>query len=154
MTFRLVAAAALIWFVFFNDEKLPSPVKPDPQPRPAMHDQVEGVAAILADASIFDRMIFASVWEQCAAAAEGTLDDVEVTFDNTMGLRIFTQSALRVAWRRIAGASDKYKGLNEEVEELFTDVLGNEVRPVTEDMLDDYVDLCLALAWAGMPGDE
>ena len=119
-----------------------------------MHDQVEGVAAILADASIFDRMIFASVWEQCASAADGTLEDVEVTFESTMGLRIFMQSALRVAWGRIAGASNKYKGLNEEVEELFKEVLGNEVRPVTEEILDDYIDLCLALAWAGMPGDE
>lgn len=152
---RTIAAAALLWFVFYGiPQPSPSPDKPDNKPRPAMYTEVEPVAEILRNADIFDRMIFASVFEQCADAARDELEDVEVTFDNTLGMKVFTESALRVAWSRMADASGKYPRLNSTVESLFDEVLGTEIRPVTQEILDDYADICDALSWAGMPGDE
>lgn len=151
---RVVAAAAILWFVFFQADKAPTPDAPDNKQRPAMYREVEPVADILRKADVFDRMIFASVWEKCADAVEDNLEDVTITFENTLALKLFTESALRVAWGRIADASGKYPRLNETVEQLFNDLLGNEIRPVNDDILDDYADLCRALAWAGMPGEE
>ena len=155
MFVRFIAAAFLIWFVFLNGEKQPAPAPiPDVKPRPAMIEEVQPVAEILRNAEIFDRMIFASVFEQCADAAEDKLEEVTVTFENTLGMKVFTETALRVAWARIADASGKYPRLNETVEQLFTDLLGNEIEPITPEILEDYADLCRALAYAGMPGDE
>lgn len=152
---RVVAALALLWFVFFfqQGKTVPTPDEPG-NPKPAMYREVEHVAKILSNADIFDRMIFASVFEQCADAAEDNLEDVEVTFENTLGMKVFTESALRVAWGRMADASGKYPRLNDAVESLFDEVIGTEIRPVTDEILEDYADLCRALAWAGMPGDE
>lgn len=151
---RIVVAAALLWFVFFQADKGTVPVAPDVKPRPAMYDDVMPVVKILDKADIMDRMIFASVWENCADAVEDNLEDVTITFENTLALKLFTESALRVAWGRIADASGKYPGLNNEVESLFSELLGNEIRPVTDEILEDYADLCHALAWAGMPGEN
>ena len=121
MFVRFIAAAFIIWFVFFNGEKQPAPAPiPDVKPRPAMIEEVRPVVEILRNAEIFDRMIFASVF----------------------------------AWARIADASGKYPRLNATVEQLFTDLLGNDIEPITPEILEDYADLCRALAYAGMPGDE
>lgn len=119
-----------------------------------MIEEVQPVAAILRNAEIMDRLIFASVLEQCADAAEDKLPDVKVTFDNTLGLQVFTEQALRVAWARIADATGKYPGLNDTVEGLMADTLGTEIKPITPEILRDYADLCRALAYAGMPGDQ
>jgi hypothetical protein len=78
---------------------------------------------------------------------------LEVTIENTMGLRLFTGSIFDVAWDRLANASGKYAGLQEAVEQAFTDTIGNEVRPWTDDLADDVVELFDALAWAGAKGE-
>jgi hypothetical protein len=49
--------------------------------------------------------------------------------------------------------SGKYAGLQEAVEQAFTDTIGNEVRPWTDDLADDVVELFDALAWAGAKGE-
>lgn len=152
---RIASALVLLWFVFFfqQEKTVPTPDETD-NTKPAMHREVEPVARILRNADIFDRMIFASVFEQCADAAEDKLEDVEVTFENTLGMKVFTESALRVAWSRMADATGKYPRLNDTVEGLFDEVIGTKNRPISDEILDDYADLCRALAWAGMPGDE
>lgn len=153
MLVRIFAAAFLVWFVFLNGENKPAP-SPDTRPAPRMLEEVQPVAAILRNAEILDRLIFASVLEQCADAAEDKLSDVTVTFENTLGLQVFTEQALRVAWARIADATGKYPGLNDTVEGLMADTLGTEIKPITPEILRDYADLCRALAYAGMPGDQ
>lgn len=153
MLARIISAAFLVWFVFLNGENKPAP-QPDPTPVPRMLEEVRPVAEIMRNAGIMDRLIFASVLEQCADAAEDKLADVKVTFDNTLGLQVFTEQALRVAWARIADASGKYPGLNDTVEGLMADTLGTEIKPITPEILRDYADLCRALAYAGMPGDQ
>jgi hypothetical protein len=155
MITRLATAAFLVWLAFLSGGKAPNPNPvPDVKPMPRLIEEVRPVSEILRNAEIYDRMIFASVFEQCADAAEDKLTEVRVTFENTLGLQVFTQQALRVAWARIADASGKYPGLNDAVEQLFTDLLGTEIEPITPETLKNYADLCRALAYAGMPGDE
>lgn len=150
--FRVVAAVALIWFVFFYQKgEVPVVVPADNKPSAAMQEKVAGVARIMSGASMYDRMAFAACWENAADAVEGSLKDVEVTFENSLGIQAFTQSVLRVAWQQIADASGKYDGLNEEVERLFASTFGMDVKPITEQDRDKYVELCRAIAWAGMP---
>lgn len=147
---RIVVAAALIWYVF-QPQKTEVPTVPDDAPAVSWQEKVAPVARILRNADTFDRMVFASVWENAADAVEGSLEEVEVTFENTLGLKVFTESALRVAWGQIADASGKYDGLNAAVERVFDEAFTTDVKPITDKERDDYIDLCRALAWAGMP---
>jgi hypothetical protein len=159
MNLRTIAAIGLIYVAFAGLPQGGGSPQPDttpdrPVPSPAMQSQVEPVAKALKGAAYYDRAIFASVWEQAAKIVDGEDDDIEVTFDSTLGMRLWTVGIIDAAWRRIAGASGKYPGLGDAVEEVFADLLGNDVRAVDETLLREYSELCRALAWAGMPNDE
>jgi len=159
MNLRTIAAIGLIYVAFAGLPQGGGSPQPDttpdrPVPSPTMQAEVEPVAKILRGADYYDRAIFASVWEQAATIVDGEDNEIEVTFDSTLGMRLWTVGIIDAAWRRIAGAKGKYPGLGDAVEEAFTDLLGNDVRPVDDELLQDYSELCRALAWAGMPTDE
>jgi len=114
-----------------------------------MMETVAEVAEICKQMDAFDRLVWMATWEDTAAIVAGEDEDVSVAFDSVLGLRLFTDSVFEAAWKRLAKASGKYRGLDRAVEQAFTDVLGNDVRPWSEEMRDDAVELYEALAWAG-----
>lgn len=159
MNLRTLAAIGLLYFAFAGlpqGGRLPQPdTTPDrPVPSKEMQSEVEPVARALKGADYYDRAVFASIWEQAARIVDGEDNEVEVSFDSTLGMRLWTIGIIDAAWRRIAGAQGKYPGLGDAVEEVFSDLIGNDVRPVDDELLEEYADLCRALAWAGMPSDE
>lgn len=158
MSVRNLAAFGLLYIVFAGVPAgipMPSPDVPTrPVPSAAMREEVEPVAAILRNADIIDRAIFAEVWEQAAEIVLGEDDDIQVSFDNTLGLRTWTAAIANASWKRVAKATGKYPGLSDAIEGAFSDVIGNEIAPVTDEMIEKYAELCRALAWAGMPTDQ
>lgn len=150
MIARLVVAAALIYFAFGQPSHVVPTVIPE-RPSAEMVTVVDPVAKIMANADPFDRAVFASTFEQAAALVAGEMPSSEVKFESTLGLRLFTVTIIDIAWRRLAKANGKYAGLNAAVEQAFETVLTRDVKPVTEETKARYVELCRALAWAGVP---
>jgi len=157
MSLRTIVALGAIYIAVFGlpDVQLPNispsaPKRPDAEkPSAELQEAVADVAAICERMSTFDRLVWMSTWEDCSAIVAGEDEDVSVTFDNTLALRLFTDSTFQVAWNRLANASGKYRGLGEAVEKAFANVIGNEVRPWSAEVADDVIDLYDALAWAG-----
>jgi len=156
MNVRTIAALGILYVAFAGlpDIKMPD-IMPQPEtpaakePSVLMQKAVAGVADICESMDAFDRLVWMATWEDAANIISGEDDDVEVTFENTLGFRAFISSVFDVAWRRLANASGKYRGLDAAVEQAFTTILGNEIRPFSEPILADSVELCEALAWAG-----
>ena len=162
MNLRAIIAIAAIYVVLYGlpegvtipDIPLPTPtpqpVGPTvPEPDRDMMETVAEVAEICKQMDAFDRLVWMATWEDTAAIVAGEDEDVSVAFDSVLGLRLFTDSVFEAAWKRLAKASGKYRGLDRAVEQAFADVLGNDVRPWSEEMRDDAVELYEALAWAG-----
>jgi hypothetical protein len=120
-------------------------------PSANMQTLVTPVGRALQNATPFDRAQWAAIWTKAAKTVAGDATDMEVVFTDTRALRAFNVIALRLAWRRMGGVpQQKYPGLAEAVEAAFKDVLGMDVKPVTPEVRQAFVDLCNALAWAGM----
>jgi hypothetical protein len=160
MNMRTIAALGILYVAFAGvpDIKLPD-ITPQPvtpavkEPTVLMQNAVADVADICKSMEAFDRLVWMATWEDAATIIAGEDDDVEVTFENTLGFRAFISSVFDVAWRRLANASGKYRGLDAAVEKAFKTILGNEVRPFSEMLAEDSVELCEALAWAGARGE-
>lgn len=153
MSPRIIVAAALLYVAFAGMPAItPSPVKLPviATPSQEMASIVDPVAKIMRNADAFDRAVFASTFEQAAILVAGEMPDSEVKFENTLGLRLFTVTVIDIAWRRLAKANGKYAGLNDAVEQVFETVLTRDVKPVTPEIKSRYIELCRALAWAGV----
>ena len=159
MNLRTIVALGAIYVAVFGlpDVQLPTPSAPErptvEKPSAELQEAVADVASICERMNTFDRLVWMSTWEDCSAIVAGEDEDVSVTFDNTLGLRLFTDSTFQVAWNRLANASGKYRGLAEAVEKAFTNVIGNEVRQWSAEVAGDVIDLYDALAWAGARSD-
>lgn len=162
---RNFAAALLLFFAIFGLPKVgndsgptPSPVVPTisvPEPTKEMKDAVAKVADALKPASIVDRMLWAQVWTKAAKAVAKDSTDDKVVWGDTNSLRKFTETALRIGWRRLGGnAAGKYPELSESVESAFSVILTNRVQAVTPELRKKYVELCNAIAWAGVGRDQ
>lgn len=156
MTIRVVVAAACLYVALFGvPSSLPVPSVSRPsveKPSVALQELVSPVADICERMDAFDRLVWMSTWQEAAEAISGESDAVEVTFENTLGLRLFTSSVFDVAWRRLAKAKS-YKGLGPALEEVLQVVIGNEVKPWSDDLQTKTVELYEALAWAGARGE-
>jgi len=157
MNLRTIVVIACLYVTFFGlpNIELPNVQPPAPEkpavrePTVLMQAAVADVAAICESMDTFDRLVWMATWEDAAIIVAGEDDEVSVTFENTLGLRLFTESTFSVAWSRLAKASGKYAGLDDAVEQAFLTVLGNDVRPWSEMLSEDVVELYDALAWAG-----
>jgi len=157
MNFRTIVAIACLYVAFFGLPNIELPnVQPSAPEKPAvreptkeLRDAVADVSGICESMDVFDRMVWMATWEDASTVIAGEDEDVSVTFENTLGLRLFTGSVFDVAWRRLAQASGKYRGLDAAVEKAFGEIIGNDVRPWNDDMADDVIELYDALAWAG-----
>ena len=162
---RNFLAALLLFFAIFGLPKVgndpgptPPPVAPTinvPEPTKEMKDAVAKVADVLKSANIVDRMLWAQVWTKAAKAVTQDSTDDKVVWSGTNSLRKFTETALRVGWRRLGeNQAGKYPGLSESVESAFSAILTNRVQSVTPELRKRYVDLCNAIAWAGVGRDQ
>ena len=125
------------------------------EPDAEMKKIVSSVAAIMSKADPVDRALWAEVWTKAAKAVEADETDSGVIWGDTNKLRKFTETALRIGWRRIGGAQkSKYQGLSEEVEKAFGLVLTTRVQPVSKELRANYVRLCRGIAWAGIGKDQ
>lgn len=159
MSIRTIAGLALLYVAVAGLPQIEMPSLPLPQPPPVapdikepsveLQERVAGVARICEQMDAFDRLVWMSTWEEAAEIVAGDSDTASVEFQNTLGMRVWQESVFDIAWRRLAKASGKYKGLGEAVEQAFVDTFGTEVRPVNDDMLEEICDLYEALAWAG-----
>ena len=157
MNIRTIVVIACLYVSFLGlpNIELPSVQPPAPEtpdvrePTKELRDAVADVANICESMDAFDRLVWMATWEDAAIIVAGEDEEVSVTFENTLGLRLFTESTFNVAWSRLAKASGKYAGLDDAVEQAFLTVLGNDVRPWSEMLSEDVVELYDALAWAG-----
>ena len=157
MNLRTIAAIGLLYVAFYGlpDIKLPNVPSPTPsrptvdEPSAELQRAVDDVATICADMDAFDRMVWMATWEDAARIVAGEDNEVQVTFENTMGLRLFASNVFDVAWRRLANASGKYRGLDDAVEKAFEKAVGNDIQPWSNELQDSVVDLFEAMAWAG-----
>lgn len=145
----LVLAAVAAFGVPASQETKPAPT-PIVEPSVDMKIAVAAVHRVMLRASVVDRALWAEVWAKAAKTVNGDATDTEVVFTDTRSLRLFNTVALRIAWRRLGdNAAGKYPGLSEATEKAFSSVLGLDVRPVTPELRQSYVDLCNALSWCG-----
>ena len=145
----LVLAAVAAFGVPASPEAKPAP-SPIVEPSVDMKIAVAAVHRVMSRASVIDRALWAEVWAKAAKTVNGDATDTEVVFTDTRSLRLFNMVALRIAWRRLGdNAAGKYPKLSEDTEKAFSGVLGLEVRPVTSELRQQYVDLCNALSWCG-----
>lgn len=120
-------------------------------PEGQMKQKVSAISVAMNDASQADRLNWADVWMKSAAVVAGEATSSEVVFTDTRSLRAFTIISLEIGWRRLGGNNPgKFPGLREAVESVFKDFLTDEIKPVTKEMRDNYVQLAKAIAWAGM----
>jgi hypothetical protein len=145
----LVLAAVAAFGVPASPETKPAPT-PIVEPSVDMKIAVAAVHRVMSRGSVVDRALWAEVWAKAAKTVNGDATDTEVVFTDTRSLRLFNTVALRIAWRRLGdNAAGKYPGLSEATEKAFSGVLGLDVRPVTPELRQSYVDLCNALSWCG-----
>jgi hypothetical protein len=152
-THKIIAALVLAAIAAFG-----VPASPEAKPAPApvvvpsadMQAAVADVHKALLHANAVDRALWAEVWAKSAKVVAGDAVETEVIFSDTRALRTYNVIALRIAWRRLGGnVAGKYPGLSEATEKAFVGVLGTDVKPVTPELRQRYVDLCNALSWCG-----
>lgn len=153
-----VAAAGLIVAAAWGKLPMPefAPVVPAfsidvPEPSPELRTAVEPVRTALAGLSPADRALWAATWAKAAVVVEADGTSSVEAFRDTAALRLFTQVALDIAWRRLGkhqpGSVD---GLREAVEGAMRSVLGLDAVPVTPQMRGSYANVARAIAWAGL----
>lgn len=120
-------------------------------PDASMKQKVMAISTAMKAATTADRVNWADVWMKSAAVVAGEATSSEVIFTDTRSLRAYTIISLEIGWRRLGGNQPgKYPGLREAVESVLKDSLSDEIKPVTKEMRDTYVELAKAIAWAGM----
>lgn len=156
-TLGRVAAAVLIVAAAWG--KVPLPQLPGvvnvpaivlPEPSAELQRLVAPVAQALASVPADKRALWAATWSKAAVVVEAEGTTTVAVFTDTPSLRLFTQVALDVAWRRIGGnAPGTLPGLKEGVEAAMRSALGLDAVPVTADMRARYAEVAKAIAWAG-----
>lgn len=162
---RIFIATLLLLFAVFGIPDVGTKPTPDPvvvtpkirvaEPSQEMKDAVAGIASAMKDASIADRMTWAQVWAKAGMAVKADSTDTKVVWGDTNKLRQFTETALRIGWRRISGNhKGKYEDLRAAVEVAFNKILSLRNQNVTPELREKYVALCDAVAWAGIGRDQ
>lgn len=150
---RFLVALVLGYIAVVGVPSLPNPVpKPDTvKPSDEMIRLVTPVAEALRTAPMGDKLLWQQLWEKAAVVVAGDAVATEVVFTDTRSLRAFTILALDLGWRRIGEKKPgEYQGLRDAVEQAMGSVLSLEVKPVDADMRKAYVEVCRAIAWAGI----
>lgn len=149
---RIIAAIVLALVAFGGIPKMPSlPVPDRVTPSDDMQRLVTPISDALKNAPMGDKLLWQQLWEKAAVVVAGDAVATEMVFTDTRSLRAFTILALDIGWRRIGeNKPGGYQGLRDGVEKAMESVLSLEVKPVDEDVRKAYVEVCRAIAWAGI----
>lgn len=150
-----LAAAGLIVAAAWGVVPLPqfeAPVVPEvviEAPSPELQALVAPIRTALAGLPAGQRALWAATWDKAATVVEAEGATSVPVFTDTPALRVFTQVALDVAWRRLGGnAPGGVAGLKEAVETAMRTVLGLDSVPVTGDVRSRYGQVARAIGWA------
>lgn len=152
-----LAAAGLIVAAAWGQIPLPQfpgvvdvPAVVVPEPSADMQRLVAPVAEALAGLPADKRALWAATWSKAALVVEAEGSTTVAVFTDTPSLRLMTQVALDVAWRRLGEMPPgAVAGLREAVETAMRTALGLDAVPVTPQMRASYADVAKAIAWAG-----
>jgi hypothetical protein len=158
-TLARVAAAGLILAAAWGKVPMPSFAIPStpaivvPEPSPENRRLVEPVRVALAGLPADKRAVWAETWSKAALVAQAEGGTSVAVFTDTPSLRLLTQIALDIAWRRLGNqAPGSVAGLREAVETAMRSALGLDAVPVTPDVRARYADIARAIAWAATGG--
>ena len=152
-----IAAALLIVAALWGKVPLPQvpgvvdvPAVVVPEPSAELQRLVAPVAQALAGLPADKRQLWVATWSKAAVVVEAEGTTSVPVFTDTPSLRLFTQIALDVAWRRLGNqAPGSVDGLKAAVENAMRSALGLDAVPVTGEMRGRYADVAQAIAWAG-----
>ena len=152
-----IAAALLIVAALWGKVPLPQvpgvvdvPAVVVPEPSAELQRLVAPVAQALAGLPADKRQLWAATWSKAAVVVEAEGTTSVPVFTDTPSLRLFTQIALDVAWRRLGNqAPCSVDGLKAAVENAMRSALGLDSVPVTGEMRGRYAEVAQAIAWAG-----
>ena len=147
---RIVAAAALL-AVAFGAVPMPAPQPdapaPEKAPTPDMKSAVADVKAQLARYSKKERALWSELWTDAAEVAIDPVTSASIT--DTPTLRAYQLEMLKIGWIVLGDHSPGANPLlDAAVNAAFNSTLTTDDRPVTAEVMTQYHDLCLALAWA------
>jgi hypothetical protein len=158
MNYRTAAAAVLLAVGVFG---VPLPnmsgvsLVSISEPSAEMKSVVQPVVKVVSRMSAVDRLWLQQIYSNFSkvVAADGLVDEPVVT--TTDGLRAIHVAVLSFIWRGMAENSPgKYKGLAEAVDEAMKTVISEDSRQLTPEDRKAAVDLCEAIAWAGLGKDQ
>jgi len=154
---RTVAAVVLLAVGLFGVPPLPAiPTSTSVQePSDEMKTAVKPVLKVVSRMSPIDRLWLQNIYENFAkvVASDGIVDEPVVT--STDSLRATHIAVLKFIWKGMANNSpSKYEGLAEAIDEVMSGVISDESRPLTPEMRKSAVELCRAIAWAGLGKDQ
>lgn len=157
MNLRTIAAVALMAVGLFGLPSLPV-VRPSvsvSEPSEEMKIAVKPVVKVVSKMSPLDRLWLQNIYENFAkvVAVDGVVDETAIT--STDSLRAVHVAVLKFIWKGLAeNAPSKYDGLAEAIDEAMSSVISDESRPLTPEMRKSAVELCKAIAWAGLGKDQ
>ena len=152
-----LAAAGLIVAAAWGQIPLPQlpgvvdvPAVVVPEPSADLQVLVAPVAEALAGLPADKRALWAATWSKAAVVVEAEGSTTVAVFTDTPSLRLMTQVALDVAWRRLGEMPPgAVIGLRGAVEAAMRGVIGLDSVPVTADTRARYAAVANAIAWAG-----
>lgn len=125
------------------------------EPSTEMKSAVSSVVKAVRGMSISDRLWLQYIYLNCSKVvkADGIVDvPVVVT---TEGLRAIHRAVLKFIWKGMAdNAAGKYEGLSKAIDDAFVSVIGDEQKPLTDELRAEAVELFDAIAWAGLGKDQ
>lgn len=157
MNLRTVVAVVLLAVGLFGLPSLPS-VQPSvavSEPSEDMKTAVRSVVKVASKMSPLDRLWLQNIYENFAkvVAADGVVDESTIT--STDSLRAVHVAVLKFIWKGMANNSpSKYEGLAEAIDDAMNSVISADSRPLTPEMRKQTVELCKAIAWAGLGKDQ
>jgi hypothetical protein len=159
MNWRTGIAVVLLAVGVFGIPSMPRPSLPPAvsvvEPSQDMKNTVAEVVRVVNNMSIIDRLWLQYIYHNCAkvVAADGIVDQPAIV--TTEGLRAVHRAVLKFIWRGMAENSpNKYAGLAKAIDDAVVAVIGNEQKPITDELRAEAVSVFDAISWAGLGKDE
>jgi hypothetical protein len=157
---RIGVAAVLSLYAAFGIPTLPKWSTPPAvveivEPARLMKTEVRPVVKVVQRMSPLDRLWLQKIYTNAArvVATDGLVEPE--TINTTEGLRAIHIAILKFIWRGMAeNPPGEYEGLNEAINAVFREVVGDDRRGLTPELRRKAVEMFEALAWAGMGKDE